>query len=204
MVFGSGLVWLISVRSVTVYPLFWSVRIRFEPCNNHYLAAFVLTGPVICFCGRMFLLSFLSWLFVFWSFLYHCSFYNCGSVTLRCVLQELNYFPPGQKTSMFFGTFSSLWPTSFIFAGGSSVRGSRNMTGRFMPLLSNTVIGWWFEGVSGGGIAWTMVGVQAFTYFLMPLPLHVSHFALALAQLKNAKNNACSAGYKSTSRLLWP
>ena len=38
------------------------VRIGFEPCNNHYLAAFVLPGPAISFCGKM--LCFLSRLFV--------------------------------------------------------------------------------------------------------------------------------------------
>ena len=43
------------------------VRIRFEPCNNHYLAAFVSPGLPICFCGKM--LRFLSRLFAFLSFL---------------------------------------------------------------------------------------------------------------------------------------
>ena len=33
------------------------------------------------------------------------------------------------------------------------------------------VIGWWFEGVSGGGIAWTMVGGEALIFFRAP---HVS------------------------------
>ena len=38
------------------------VRIGFEPFNNHYLAASVLPGPAISFCGKM--LCFLSRLFV--------------------------------------------------------------------------------------------------------------------------------------------
>ena len=47
--FGSGLVWLISVRSVTVQPFFFYLckDISFEPCNNHdYLAAFVINCRV--------------------------------------------------------------------------------------------------------------------------------------------------------------
>ena len=36
------------------------VGIGFEQCNNNYLAAFVLPGPDISFCGKM--LCFLSWL----------------------------------------------------------------------------------------------------------------------------------------------
>ena len=32
--------------------LFVRVRIRFYPCNNHYLAGFVLQGPAICFSGK--------------------------------------------------------------------------------------------------------------------------------------------------------
>ena len=51
--FGSGLVLLISVRSAdSTASFFICVRIRFEPCNNHYLAAFVLPRPAICFCGK--------------------------------------------------------------------------------------------------------------------------------------------------------
>ena len=53
--FGSGLVWLISVRSVTgsLFILLICVRIRFESCDNQYLAAFVLSGLAICFYGKM-------------------------------------------------------------------------------------------------------------------------------------------------------
>ena len=80
---------------------------------------------------------------------------------------------------------------SRLFAGDRSVRGSRNMTGRFAPLLSNAVIGWWFEGVSGGGIAWTMVGVQALFFRSPPVARTClalqAHLALALARLKNVK-----------------
>ena len=54
-----------STFSDSTSSLFVCVRIRFEPCNNvnHYLAAFVLPGAAICFCGRM--SCFLSRLFVF-------------------------------------------------------------------------------------------------------------------------------------------
>ena len=50
-----------SVSCGSIASLFIFVRIGFEPCNNHYLAAFVLPGPAICFCGKM--LSYLSRLF---------------------------------------------------------------------------------------------------------------------------------------------
>ena len=46
----------------SIASLFIFVKIGFEPCNNHYLAAFVLPGPAICFCGKM--LCYLSRLFV--------------------------------------------------------------------------------------------------------------------------------------------
>ena len=42
----------------SIASLFIFVRIGFEPCNNHYLGAFVLPGPAICFCGKT--LSYLS------------------------------------------------------------------------------------------------------------------------------------------------
>ena len=45
-----------SVSCDSIASLFIFVRIGFEPCNNHYLAAFVLPGPAICFCGKMLLL----------------------------------------------------------------------------------------------------------------------------------------------------
>ena len=51
-----------SVSCDSIAFLFIFVRIGFEPCNNHYLAAFVLPGPAICFCGKM--LCYLSLLFV--------------------------------------------------------------------------------------------------------------------------------------------
>ena len=38
-----------SVSCGSIAYLFIFVRIGFEPCNNHYLAAFVLPGPAICF-----------------------------------------------------------------------------------------------------------------------------------------------------------
>ena len=46
-----------SIASLVIF-----VRIGFEPCNNHYLAAFVLPGPAICFCDKM--MRYLSRLFV--------------------------------------------------------------------------------------------------------------------------------------------
>ena len=51
-----------SVSCGSIASLFIFVRIGFEPCNNHYLAAFVLPGAAICFCGKM--LCYLSRLFV--------------------------------------------------------------------------------------------------------------------------------------------
>ena len=51
-----------SVSCDSIASLFIFVRIGFEPCNNHYLAAFVLLGPAICFCGKM--LGYLSRLFI--------------------------------------------------------------------------------------------------------------------------------------------
>ena len=51
-----------SVSCNSIASLFIFVRIRFEPCNNHYLVAFVLPGLAICFCGKM--LCCLSRLFV--------------------------------------------------------------------------------------------------------------------------------------------
>ena len=51
-----------SVSCDSIASLFTFVRIGFEPCNNHYLAAFVLPGSAISFCGKM--LCFLSRLFV--------------------------------------------------------------------------------------------------------------------------------------------
>ena len=51
-----------SVSCDSVSSLFIFVRIGFEPCNNHYLAAFVLPHPASCFCGKM--LCYLSRLFV--------------------------------------------------------------------------------------------------------------------------------------------
>ena len=45
-----------SVSCDSIASLFIFVRIGFEPCNNHYLAAFVLPGPAICFCGKMLVL----------------------------------------------------------------------------------------------------------------------------------------------------
>ena len=42
-----------SVSCGSKASLFIFVRIEFEPCNNIYLAAFVLPGPAICFCGKM-------------------------------------------------------------------------------------------------------------------------------------------------------
>ena len=47
-----------SVSCDSTTSLFIFVRIEFEPCNNHYLAAFVLPRPAISFCGKM--LCFLS------------------------------------------------------------------------------------------------------------------------------------------------
>ena len=70
--FGSDLVWLISVRSVTVQLLFLSVY--GYDLNRVIIIIFQLfysPGPPICFCGKM--LCFLSRLFVFLSFLWHCS-----------------------------------------------------------------------------------------------------------------------------------
>ena len=51
-----------SVSGDGVDSHFIFVRLEFEPCNNHYLATFVLPGPAICFYGKM--LCFLSRLFV--------------------------------------------------------------------------------------------------------------------------------------------
>ena len=51
-----------SVSGDSIASLFIFLGVGFEPCNNHYLAAFVLPGPAICFCGKM--LCFLSRLFV--------------------------------------------------------------------------------------------------------------------------------------------
>ena len=51
-----------SVSCSSIASLFIFVRIGFEPCNNHYLAAFVLPGPAICFRSKM--LCYLSGLFV--------------------------------------------------------------------------------------------------------------------------------------------
>ena len=42
-----------SVSCDSIASLFIFVRIGFEPCNNHYLGAFVLPDPAICFCGKM-------------------------------------------------------------------------------------------------------------------------------------------------------
>ena len=42
-----------SVSCHSIASLFIFVRVGFEPCNKHYLAAFVLPGPAICFCGKM-------------------------------------------------------------------------------------------------------------------------------------------------------
>ena len=56
-----------SVSCDSIASPFIFVRIGFEPCNNHYLAAFVLPGLAICFCGKI--LCYLSRLFVSWSFL---------------------------------------------------------------------------------------------------------------------------------------
>ena len=52
----------VSGDSIASHCIF--VGIGFEPCtcNNHYLAAFVLPGPAIYFCGKM--LCFLSRFFV--------------------------------------------------------------------------------------------------------------------------------------------
>ena len=52
----------VSGDSIASHCIF--VGIGFEPCtcNNHYLAAFVLPGSAICFCGNM--LCFLSRFFV--------------------------------------------------------------------------------------------------------------------------------------------
>ena len=47
-----------GVSGDSIASLFIFVGIGFEPCNKHYLAAFVLPGPAICFCGKM--LCFLS------------------------------------------------------------------------------------------------------------------------------------------------
>ena len=52
----------VSCDSIASLFIFVIVRIGFEPCNNHYLAAFVSLGPAICFCGKM--LCYLSRLFV--------------------------------------------------------------------------------------------------------------------------------------------
>ena len=51
-----------SVSCDSIASLFIFVTIGFEPGNNHYLAAFVMPGPAICFCGKM--LCYLSLLFV--------------------------------------------------------------------------------------------------------------------------------------------
>ena len=51
-----------SVSCGSIASLFIFVRVGFELCNNHYLAAFVLPGPAIWFCGKM--LCYLSRLFV--------------------------------------------------------------------------------------------------------------------------------------------
>ena len=51
-----------SVSCDSIASPFIFVRIGFEPCNNHYLAAFVLPGPAICFYGKI--VCYLSWLFV--------------------------------------------------------------------------------------------------------------------------------------------
>ena len=44
--------------------LIW-VTMKFKLCNNHYLAALVLLGSVICFCERMLCMGRVSRLFVF-------------------------------------------------------------------------------------------------------------------------------------------
>ena len=41
-----------SVSCDSIASLFIFVRIGFEPCYNHYLAAFVFPGPAICFVLR--------------------------------------------------------------------------------------------------------------------------------------------------------
>ena len=44
----------VRASSDSIASLFISVRIVFEPYNNHYLAlSFVLPGPAICFCGMI-------------------------------------------------------------------------------------------------------------------------------------------------------
>ena len=67
VVFGLGLVWLMSVLPMTVWPLFLSllgqdlnpVIIIIFSC---YIAAFVLPGPAICFCGKMLHVSYHGYL----------------------------------------------------------------------------------------------------------------------------------------------
>ena len=50
-----------SVSGDSIASHFIFVWIGFKPCNNHYLAAFELPGPAICFCGKMlFFLLFVS------------------------------------------------------------------------------------------------------------------------------------------------
>ena len=51
-----------SVSCDSIASLFILVRIRFELCNTHYLAAFVLLGLAICSCGKI--LCYFSRLFV--------------------------------------------------------------------------------------------------------------------------------------------
>ena len=51
-----------SVSCDSIASLFIFVRIGFEPCSDHYLVAFALPGPAICFCLKM--LCYLSRLFV--------------------------------------------------------------------------------------------------------------------------------------------
>ena len=43
-----------SVSCDSIASLFIFVRIRFKPCNDHYLAAFVLPGPAVTSSGKIF------------------------------------------------------------------------------------------------------------------------------------------------------
>ena len=46
-----------SVSCDSIASLLIFVRTGFEPCNNHYLAAFVLPGPAICYCDVVLLIT---------------------------------------------------------------------------------------------------------------------------------------------------
>ena len=52
----------VSGDSIASHCIFVGIGFETCTCNNHYLAAFVLPGLAICFCGKM--LCFLSWFFV--------------------------------------------------------------------------------------------------------------------------------------------